>query len=84
MRDVTTISVPQACLRTGQSYNQLMRKIFRRELEGWQDEHGRWRVSAEQVEQLANQLPRSPEAALGVVRPAKQPAIAPPTAETPR
>jgi hypothetical protein len=63
MRDVATISVPQACLRTGQSYNQLMRKIFRRELEGWQDEHGRWRVSADQVEQLATRLQPGHQAA---------------------
>jgi hypothetical protein len=54
MRDVTTISVPRPRLRTGKSNNHLMLPVFRHEIEGWQDEHGRWRVSADQVERLVN------------------------------
>jgi hypothetical protein len=56
-----TLTVAQSCLRTRQTYNQIMRRIFRGELPAQQDKAGRWRLSAEHVERLADQLQRGPE-----------------------
>ena len=55
-----TYSTSQSCLLTGQSYNQLMRRIFRREIRACQDEAGRWHLSAADVDQLAERLRRVP------------------------
>jgi len=48
----STLSIPQASLRLGRSYNQVLRLVLRGELHGWQDAAGRWRVSGEAVEQM--------------------------------
>jgi hypothetical protein len=47
-----TISVPQAGVRLGESYNQVMRRVLVGELKGWQDERGRWRVLDADVARL--------------------------------
>jgi hypothetical protein len=51
-----TLTIPQSCVRTGQSYNQIMRRVFRGELPAYQDKRGRWWLSAVHVERLARQL----------------------------
>lgn len=54
--EIATVSVQQAGLRLHLSQNQIIRKIMVGELPGWQDATGgRWRVSAEAVERLAEQ-----------------------------
>jgi hypothetical protein len=49
---VETTSIAQTGIRTGLSYNQILRLILVRQLRGWQDERARWRVLEEDVRRL--------------------------------
>jgi hypothetical protein len=52
----TIITIPQACLLTRLTYNQVMRRVFRGELPAHQDQGGRWWLAADHVERLATEL----------------------------
>lgn len=44
-----TISLPQACVQLRMTRDEVMRMIYRGELEAEQQPNGRWRVSAASV-----------------------------------
>lgn len=46
------VSLPVAAFQLGASYEVARRLLFRGELDGRQDDTGRWKVSTESVERL--------------------------------
>lgn len=57
MKNIETLTPAQAILRLSgagipKSYNQVLRLVFLGHLHGWQDQNGRWRIAASDVDRL--------------------------------
>ena len=57
------LSLPVAAFKLGVSYEIAKRQLFRGELEGRQDDDGRWKVKAASVERAIAARDLSPSAA---------------------
>lgn len=52
-RPENTITIAQAGLRLGLSYQQVLRLVMVGEIRGWQNAQGRWEVDAQTVAEAA-------------------------------
>lgn len=57
------VSLAAACRRLGMSWAQGWRRLLRGELQGEQDERGRWHVTVESVERLRREREATPPSA---------------------